>query len=108
MMSCRAYARFMQADHILTFFTADEGRIVLEVPENDVESAMAINEQVNFVHLAYYPNTQVFCSAQRWAEGRQAIGSDLLGRLGEQYDFNLWAAGKAACRAAPVSCRHRR
>lgn len=90
------YARIIQADHVLTFFTADEERIVLEVPENDVESAMVINEQGNFVHLVYYPNTQIFCSAERWSEGRRAMGNELLGRLNEQYDFDLSDNGDVA------------
>lgn len=83
------YGRVAQAIHVLTFFTSDGERIVLEVPENDAESAMVINEQGNFVHLVYYPNTQVFCSADRWSEGRQLMGDELLGRLNEEYDFDL-------------------
>lgn len=83
------YGHIVQSDHVLTFFTADEEQIVLEVPENDVESAMVINDHGNFVHLVYYPNTQVLCSAERWSEGRQAMGAELLGRLNEQYDFEL-------------------
>lgn len=83
------YGHIIQADHVLTFFTADEERIVLVVPENDVDSAKVINDQGNFVHLTYYPNTQVLCSVDRWNEGRHVMGSDLLGRLGEEYDFDL-------------------
>ncbi len=83
------YARIIQAHHILTFFTPDEERIVLEVPENDVNSAKVINELGNFVHLTYYPNTQVFCNAELWNGGRQIMGNDLLDRLNEEYDFEL-------------------
>ena len=83
------YARVIQARHVLTFYTADEKRIVLEVPESDVDSAKVINDHGNFVHLAYYPRTQVFCSAERWEEGRAAMGDGLLEKLNEEYDFML-------------------
>lgn len=83
------YARILQVRHVLTFFTADEERIVLEVPEGDIDSAKAINDLGNFVHLAYYPNTQVLCNVERWNDGHQAMGAELLGRLNEEYDFVL-------------------
>lgn len=83
------HARILQARHVLTFFTANEERIVLEVPEGDVERAKTINDLGNFVHLVYYPDTQVFCSAERWEDGRQTMGDDLLERLNEEYDFTL-------------------
>lgn len=83
------YARFVQTDHVLTFFTANEEKVVLEVPENDIASAKVINDEGNFVHLTYYPRTQVFCSATRWGEGQQAMGKDLLDKLREEYDFTL-------------------
>lgn len=83
------HARILQTKHVLTFFTANEERIVLEVPESDVERAKTINDLGNFVHLVYYPDTQVFCSAERWEDGRQTMGDDLLERLNEEYDFTL-------------------
>lgn len=83
------YARFVQTDHILTFFTANDEKVVLEVPENDIASAKVINDEGNFVHLTYYPQTRVFCSATRWGEGQQAMGKDLLDKLREEYDFIL-------------------
>lgn len=83
------YRFIIQPNHILTFYTADEKRIVLEFLDADVDRAKVINDLGNFVHLTYYPHTQIFCDAQRWEDGRQMMGQDLLSRLNETYDFDL-------------------
>ena len=83
------YRIFVQSDHVLTFYTPQDERIVVEVPEQDIGSAKVINDYGNFVHLTYYPQTQIFCDASPWPEGRQVMGEDLLERLNEQYDFEL-------------------
>lgn len=83
------YRSLVQKMHVLTFYTPDGERIVVEVPENDIAEAKAINDYGNFVHLTYYPSTQVFCSATPWPDGRQAMGEDLLAELNQEYDFEL-------------------
>lgn len=80
------YRFAVQADHVLTFYTPEEERIVLVVLENDVASAKVINDLGNFVHLTYYPNTQVFCNATFWANGEAEMGPELLNKLNEAYD----------------------
>ena len=83
------YRALIQKSHVLTFYTASDERIVLEVPENDIAEAKVINDYGNFVHLTYYPDTQTFCSATPWPDGRQAMGEELLGQLNQEYDFEL-------------------
>ncbi len=83
------YQFIVQPNHVLTFYTADENRIVLYVLEADVDKAKAINDLGNFVHVTYYPRTQVFCEAQLWKDGRQAMGPELMARLHETYDLVL-------------------
>lgn len=83
------YRAFVQKSHVLTFYTANDERIVLEVPENDIAAAKVINDYGNFVHLTYYPHSQIFCGATPWPNGRQAMGEDLLDELGREYDFVL-------------------
>lgn len=83
------YRAIMQDQHVLTFCTTDEERIVLVVPEKDIAAAKVINDYGNFVHLTYYPRTQVFCEATPWETGAQDMGSDLLEKLVEEYDFEL-------------------
>lgn len=83
------YRALMQDQHVLTFYTADEERIVLVVPEKDVAAAKVINDYGNFVHLTYYPRTQVFCEALPWETGAQEMGSGLLEKLVKEYDFEL-------------------
>ncbi len=83
------YSAIMQDQHVLTFCTADEERIVLVVPEKDIAAAKVINDYGNFVHLTYYPRTQVFCEATPWETGVQDMGPDLLEKLVEEYDFDL-------------------
>lgn len=83
------YRFAVQTDHVLTFYTPDEERIVLEVPDNDIESAQVINDLGNFVQLTYYPHTQVFCDATLWENGVSEMGPELLDKLHETYDFVL-------------------
>ena len=82
------YSAIMQDQHVLTFCTADEERIVLVVPEKDIAAAKVINDYGNFVHLTYYPRTQVSASNAlgNWGAG---YGPDLLEKLVEEYDFEL-------------------
>lgn len=83
------YSAIMQDQHVLTFCTADEERIVLVVPEKDIAAAKVINDYGNFVHLTYYPRTQVFCEATPWETGVQDMDPNLLEKLVEEYDFDL-------------------
>ncbi len=83
------YRLIKQPEHVLTFYTADEERIVLEVHDTDIDSAKIINDLGNFVHLTYYPRTQIFCDATRWDNGKQVMGQDLLTDLQESYGFQM-------------------
>ena len=83
------YSALVQSTHILTFYTAEGERIVLTVPDRDIAAAKVINDYGNFVHLTYYPNSQVFCAAAPWSEGLQVMGMDQLLKLQEEYDFDL-------------------
>ncbi len=83
------YRLIKQPEHVLTFYTADEERIVLEVHDTDIDSAKIINGLGNFVHLTYYPRTQIFCDATRWDNGKQVMGQDLLTDLQESYGFQM-------------------
>lgn len=83
------YRAFVQDQHVLTFYTPDEQRIVLIVPEKDVAAAQVINEYGNFVHLTYYPRSQVFCEAAPWNEGASEMGAALLDKLVQEYAFEL-------------------
>ncbi len=85
------YRFIVQPNHVLTFYTPDEERIVLEVLDADVDDVKVINDMGNYVHLTYYPHTQIFCDAQLWSEGRQAMGADLMARLDETYDLEIGA-----------------
>ena len=62
---------------------------MLVVPEKDIAAAKVINDYGNFVHLTYYPRTQVFCEATPWETGVQDMDPDLLEKLVEEYDFDL-------------------
>lgn len=83
------YRAFVQDQHILTFYTADNERIVLRIPEKDVAAAQVINDYGNFVHVTYYPRSQVFCEATPWKEGPQAMGDELLNKLMEEYELEV-------------------
>lgn len=83
------YRAFVQDQHVLTFYTPNEERIVLLVPEKDVAAAQVINKYGNFVHLTYYPRTQVFCEAAPWPEGASEMGPELLDKLVREYAFEL-------------------
>lgn len=83
------YRAVVQKQHALTFYTADDERIVVVVPESDIAQAKVINDYGNFVHLTYYPNSQVFCGASPWPDGREAMGEELLAKLNREYDFEL-------------------
>lgn len=83
------YRALVQDQHVLTFYTPDEERIVLIVPEKDVAAAQVINEYGNFVHLTYYPRTQVFCEAAPWLQGASEMGVELLDKLVREYAFEL-------------------
>lgn len=83
------YRLIKQPEHRLTFYTADEERIVLEVHDTDIDSAKIINDLGNFVHLTYYARTQIFCDATRWDNGKQVMGQDLLTDLQESYGFQM-------------------
>lgn len=83
------YRSLVQKMHVLTFYTPDGERIVVEVPESDIAEAKVINDYGNFVHLTYYPSTQVFCSATPWPDGHQTMGEELLAQLNQEYDFEL-------------------
>lgn len=83
------YVMVVQTDHILTFYTPDEERIVLEVPDSDIAQAIVIDDYGDFVHLTYYPNTQVFCGATPWPDGRQVMGEELFQKLKAEYGFDL-------------------
>ena len=83
------YRALVQDQHVLTFYTSNEERIVLIVPEKDVAAAQVINEYGNFVHLTYYPRSQVFCEATPWPEGASEMGSELLDKLVREYAFEL-------------------
>lgn len=83
------YRAWLQDQHILTFATANDERIVLKVPEKDVAAAQVINKYGNFVHLTYYPRSQIFCEATPWHEGATVMGPDLLDKLVKEYAFEL-------------------
>lgn len=83
------YAMVAQTDHILTFYTPDGERIVLEVPDSDIAQATVIDDYGDFVHLTYYPNTQVFCGAAPWPDGRQVFGEVFFRELKDEYGFDL-------------------
>ena len=83
------YRLIKQPEHVLTFYTADEERIVLQVHDTDIDSAKVINDLGDFVHLTYYPQTQIFCGATRWDDGKQVMGQDLLTDLQRSYGFQM-------------------
>lgn len=83
------YAMVAQTKHVLTFYTAEEERIVLEVPDSDIGEVVKIDEYDDFVHLTYYPNTQVFCDATPWPEGRKVMGEALFQELRAEYGFDI-------------------
>ena len=83
------YRLIKQPEHVLTFYTADEERIVLQVHDTDIDSAKVINDLGDFVHLTYYARTQIFCDATRWDNGKQVMGQDLLTDLQESYGFQM-------------------
>ena len=79
------YRLILQSDHVLTFYTPEDERIVLEVPDKDIGEAVVIDDYGDYVHLTYYLYTQVYCGATRWEDGPKVFPPDLFNRLVEEY-----------------------
>lgn len=79
------YRLVLQSDHILTFYTPEDERIVLEIPDKDIGEAVVIDDYGDYVHLTYYPYSQVYCEATRWTDGPKAFSPELFNRLVEEY-----------------------
>lgn len=83
------YRLVLQSDHILTFYTPEDERIVLEIPDRDINEAMVIDDYGDYVHLTYYPYSQVYCGATLWEDGPETFSPELFNRLVEEYHPNF-------------------
>lgn len=58
---------------------------MLEVSDKDIGEAVVIDDYGDYVHLTYYPHSQVYCGKTRWEDGPKAFPPALFNRLVEEY-----------------------